>query len=778
MKNISKLISGIVCLSLILSSFTAFALEEGISELNSYDINDKSIESIFIPASVTAIGTGLFRDCKNLTTVTVSPENPVYYSQGNCVIEKATGKLVAGCSGSVIPDTVSAIGDYAFFSCPDLMEIEIPQSVRYIGKKAFSNCTGLTRMHLPDSVRYIDDQVFNECTALKELTLSNSLTYLPVGMCYKCSSLEKLVIPPSVTSVEGNIFQGAGLQQGVYIPSSIKNVAASSFSNHRYTPFYYEGTFNEWKKIEAFLDPLFTDYIQEGLRCLYPYEEKLVYVDDNLSCNIKVVNGEGTIETVNYAIGDVVVPDEVEGYPITKIEIAAFAAKQNLTSVTFPDSIVQMGNRCFYNSDSLTSVTFPEGIEEIPDGFFLSCDGIEDIGIPDSVKRIGNSAFGSCSKIKSITIPESVTYIDNAAFKNCANLEEVILPESGVSFGSSVFAENPRLKNITLPRDLKVIPSSMFNLSAVEEITIPEGVTIISTYAFSGSDLKHITVPGSVKAIGEGAFGGCKKLETAIVENGCAELYRNAFGLCPSLTSVTLPHTLTMVDGFAFAQSPLIKDVCYTIKKPDIKITFNSPVTERIDENQVTYTFDSTGGKSVSPTRCNTGIDYARYTEKDGYVLLGWSLSPEDNAPLITYPFYSNKDVILYAKWAKREDCIIMKINEKEASLYGKTVTNDVAPIISNGRTMLPVRFVAESLGATVEWNNDARYIRIVGDDGNVIDMRVDEKGTFAKGYYNELDVPPFVHENRTYTPVRFVAESLGAKVYWINETQEVVIIK
>ena len=115
-----------------------------------------------------------------------------------------------------------------------------------------------------------------------------------------------------------------------------------------------------------------------------------------------------------------------------------------------------------------------------------------------------------------------------------------------------------------------------------------------------------------------------------------------------------------------------------------------------------------------------------------------------------------------------------MKIDEKEASLYGKSVTNDVAPIIKDGRTMLPVRFVAESLGATVEWNSDARYIRIAGADGNIIDMRVDEEGSFANGYYQKLDVAPFVQNNRTYTPVRFIAESLGAEVYWNQATQEV----
>ena len=85
---------------------------------------------------------------------------------------------------------------------------------------------------------------------------------------------------------------------------------------------------------------------------------------------------------------------------------------------------------------------------------------------------------------------------------------------------------------------------------------------------------------------------------------------------------------------------------------------------------------------------------------------------------------------------------------------------------------------MAESLGAKVEWVNDARYIRITGADGNVIDMRVDEKGTLANGFYQELDVPPFVRNDRTYTPVRFIAESLGAKVYWNQATQEAILIK
>ena len=497
-----------------------------------------------------------------------------------------------------------------------------------------------------------------------------------------------------------------------------------------------------------------------------------------MSLNIKVVKGEGIIETVNYAIGDVVLPDEVEGYPITKVEIAAFAAKPNLTSLTFPDSITQLGNRCFYNSDALTEVIIPEGITEIPQGFLLSCDGITEIELPDSITFIGNSAFSYCKNLKSIAIGENVTAIDNAAFKRCESLEKVILPDSCTALGDSAFAENPKLTSIKLPKNLKYIGSNLFSLTPLEDITIPEGLKTISAYAFSGTQLKEVVIPGTVTNVGQGSFAGCTGLKKVVMEEGVTNLYPSAFSDCPNLAAVTIPGTLKKADYTVFSKCPLLSEVCYTNKKPDVILSFVSPVTERIEENFVTYSFDSTGGKTVVSTRSATGIDYSRHSEKDGHVLLGWTLSPEADATLISYPFYSNKDVTLYAKWAKRDDCIIMKINEKTASLYGKSVINDVAPIIEQSRTMLPVRFVAESLGATVEWNNDARYIRIVAENGNVIDMRVDEKGTFANGYYNELDVPPFVRNNRTYTPVRFIAESLGSEVYWINETQEVVILK
>ena len=120
-------------------------------------------------------------------------------------------------------------------------------------------------------------------------------------------------------------------------------------------------------------------------------------------------------------------------------------------------------------------------------------------------------------------------------------------------------------------------------------------------------------------------------------------------------------------------------------------------------------------------------------------------------------------------------DKIILTIGKTDASVFGKEVKNDVAPLLRNGRTMLPIRFVAEALGATVEWCDEKQIARISKGE-NEIFVGVG----MEKAYFNEqefiLDSPAFIENDRTYTPVRFIVECLGAKVEWNELTQEVII--
>lgn len=125
----------------------------------------------------------------------------------------------------------------------------------------------------------------------------------------------------------------------------------------------------------------------------------------------------------------------------------------------------------------------------------------------------------------------------------------------------------------------------------------------------------------------------------------------------------------------------------------------------------------------------------------------------------------------------KINNTIILTIGKKEANVFGETKSNDVAPIIRNDRTMLPARFVAENLGAKVEWDGDLRTVTITKDDIKII-ITIDSQTALVNGKAIVLDSPAFIEDDRTYTPLRFIAEKLGADVEWNGDKQEVIITK
>ena len=107
-----------------------------------------SIETIVIPDSMTSIGHSVFRRCTSLTSLTVSENNLVYHSSGNCLIETESKTLIGGVNSSVIPSdgSVTSIGFYAFRFCT-IESIVIPKNVTYIDDGAFSACELLTDIY-------------------------------------------------------------------------------------------------------------------------------------------------------------------------------------------------------------------------------------------------------------------------------------------------------------------------------------------------------------------------------------------------------------------------------------------------------------------------------------------------------------------------------------------------------------------------------------------------------------------------------------------------------
>ena len=118
---------------------------------------------------------------------------------------------------------------------------------------------------------------------------------------------------------------------------------------------------------------------------------------------------------------------------------------------------------------------------------------------------------------------------------------------------------------------------------------------------------------------------------------------------------------------------------------------------------------------------------------------------------------------------------IVFTIDKKEAVVFGKTKTNDVAPIIRFDRTMLPARFVAENLGAEVSWDNESKKVTVKKDTTEII-LYIGSDEAFVNGEKKLLDSAAFIENDRTYTPLRFIAENLGADVNWNGVTREVTI--
>lgn len=185
------------------------------------------IKSITVPKSLVHIDGDTFFGCFDLEEIIVDSQNPAYYSQGNCIIEKSTKKLIVGCKTSIIPNDVKIIGFCAFYACKNLTAINIPSSVDSIEQSAFAGCRNLTAVTLPNGIHSIADCTFRDCIGISRLTIPDGVTKIGINAFYGCSGITNITIPNSVASIGEYAF---------YDCRSLKTV-------------YYGGTEADWNKL-------------------------------------------------------------------------------------------------------------------------------------------------------------------------------------------------------------------------------------------------------------------------------------------------------------------------------------------------------------------------------------------------------------------------------------------------------------------------------------------------------------------------------------------------
>ena len=224
----------------------------------------------------------------------------------------------------------------------------------------------------------------------------------------------------------------------------------------------------------------------------------------------------------------------------------------------------------------------------------------------------------------------------------------------------------------------------------------------------------------------------------------------------------------------------------------------------RCSTKRYTVSFNTNGGNKITSQTVakNNSVKEPTAPIKENFEFAGWYTDKELTTK---YDFTEKvtKSFTLYAKWTEQKqenggsedvvnnnsgnenkessNTIVLTIDEHDALVYGTTKTNDVAPKVVNDRTMLPARFVAENLGATVEWDGEKQLVTITGKNEKQEDVTIliTIGSDYAKvnGEDVKLDSPAFVENDRTYTPIRFISENLGATVEW-NETEQTVTIQ
>ncbi len=417
----------------------------GIKSIASFTFyNCSSLTSITIPDSVTYIGSSAFSGCSNLTSITI-PDSVTYIGQS----------AFSGCSSLTsvtIPDSVTEIGSSTFFNCSSLTSVTIPDSVTGICSSAFSGCSSLTSVTIPDGVTEIDTFVFLGCSSLTSVTIPDSVT----GICSRafsgCSSLTSITIPDSVTLIAESVFSGCSSLTSITIPDSVTYIAQSAFSG--------------CSSLASITIPDSVTYIGEGafIDTSY-YNNADNWENDVLYIGKYLIRVKPSSETIyNIKPGTLCIAEH------------AFSGCTNLSNITIPNGVTEIGLDAFYNCTSLTSITIPDSVTQIDRNAFSGCTSLTSITIPDSVTYIGSSAFSGCSNLTSITIPDSVTYIGQLTFSGCSNLTSITIPDSVTSIGQSAFYRCISLKSITIPKSVVSIDYGAFNNSNLQTI-----------YGYSGS---------------------------------------------------------------------------------------------------------------------------------------------------------------------------------------------------------------------------------------------------------------------------------------------------
>ena len=565
------------CTNLTSVTFSIF-----LSEINSYAFyNCSSLTSVVIPKYVKSIGQYAYSGCTNLTSISVDSDNSIFDSRNNCnaIIETASNTLITGCKTTVIPNTVTSIGENAFENCSDLRSITIPKSVTSIRDYAFRGCNNLTTVCVRRNVPV-------DITADVFTNRANATLYVPYGSLaeYQVADywkeFQEIVEMPAILSIE-DFSISAGETKEMLIDLNNPDTEATlvqfdlrlptglSIAMENGEPIVDIAGRTTWRKHSLQANDL------GGVTRFLLASNSNAVITGTSGAIISIMlmagsNFNGGATTLEEQL--IVAPDASETYPDDYTYSIVAGSVPPANNIIFADAAVKAlcVENWDTNGDGELSEAEAAAVTDIGTVFQNNTQitSFDEISYFTGLTSIASQAFNGCTGLTSITIPENITSIGMGAFKDCTGLTkaEFASIEDLCSMVFEDYGANPLVNAHHL----------YINGEEITELVIPNSVTTIGTFAFRGcSSLTSATIPNSVTEIGDGIFSdctalasvslpenltkisvgmfyGCKNLASIIIPEGVISIGRNAFYGCSSLTSLTIPEGVTSIEDLTF----------------------------------------------------------------------------------------------------------------------------------------------------------------------------------------------------------------------------------
>ncbi len=556
-----------------------------------------NLTSITIPKSVTSIVEGAFL-CSGLASVKVESGNIKYDSRNNCnaIIETSSNTLIIGCKNTIIPNTVTAIGNNAFECCFGLTSVKIPSSVSSIGCAAFNLCTDLTSVTIPESVRFIGPSAFSQCDLLNSVTIPNSVTSIGDDTFYYCKGLTSVTIPNSVTSIGEHAFWYCTSLPSITIPNSVTSIGLDAFrgcSNLKNVVSEIQKPFKIGYYVFEGIPSDAVLIVPKGTKALYQATEgwnKFAKITEAADANTFTENGiyyilksDGTLEVTGLdastTVADIPSSITVNGtkYHVTSIGDYAFDGRSDITYLSLQYSIKSIGEYAFRDCGSSMTVNIAN----------LDSWCKMELGNKHS------SPLSSAGKVllydvetTSISIPETITSIGKYTFYKCRSLTSLYISGSVTSIGSSAFEDCTGLTSVSLGNGLTSIGGSAFeDCTSLFAITIPVSVTSIALNAFKNcSNLKNVTSEILTPfAIQDNVFEGIASDATLTVPKGTKSAYQSTTGW-NKFAKIT--ETTTGIDDPATQYFTFVA-------KENGTFSFSGTSSDKVDNSVIYYSLDS-----------------------------------------------------------------------------------------------------------------------------------------------------------------------------------------